>query len=58
MLITDKRWSEIREYFDEEEKARLREARTGQMAHPAGNYIDLTKLPSELQEKLKKIVPK
>ena len=56
MLVTDRKWAEIRSQFSEAEKQRLRNASSGVTMCPAGISVDEKLLTPTLAAKLRAAV--
>jgi hypothetical protein len=52
MILPLRRWEEIRQWFDEDERADLNKAITGEAICPKGAIIDREQLEPALREKL------
>lgn len=57
MLVTMKRWEEIRGLFNEQEKKMLNDAITGETICPRGVVIDTAKVNIRLVERIKGAKP-
>lgn len=56
MLLTNKRWNDVRHLFDAAEKASINGAVIGQVICPSGSKIDPSRLSDALRDKLEKAI--